>query len=212
MAGTQAQMVVDNALFGGDRRVSKMVVPWCTFTSPEVAHVGEYAHEHEEGKFDTYTSELRGNDRAICDEEDGEGGFVKVHCRKGTEEIVGGTIVASHAGEMISELTIAIQFGIPLGQNGIGGVIHPYPTVSDAVGGCGFGCKTGRWARVEDGGDSKAPVERGGKDRRKIVKATHAVMGGEEDAMLHKGFFAGVVFGVAMFVGVSHVLSKKAGR
>jgi pyruvate/2-oxoglutarate dehydrogenase complex dihydrolipoamide dehydrogenase (E3) component len=177
VAGTHAQMVVENALFGGDRRISKMVVPWCTFTEPEVAHVGVYAHEHPEGTFDTYTSSLSHNDRAICDGDDGIGGFVKVHCVKGTETVVGATVVAPHAGEMISELTVAVQFGIPLGQKGLGGVIHPYPTVSDAVGGCGFVCKMGRWGKVADGGDALAPTERGAPDKRVIIKATHQEMG-----------------------------------
>jgi pyruvate/2-oxoglutarate dehydrogenase complex dihydrolipoamide dehydrogenase (E3) component len=210
VAGTMAQMVVDNALFNGDRRVSDMVVPWCTFTEPEVAHVGVYAHEHEEGKFDTYTAKLEHNDRSICDGDD-TGGFVKVHCKKGTETIVGATIVAPAAGEMISELTVALQFGIPLGQNGIGGVIHPYPTVSDSVGGCGFGCKTQRWTKVADGGDAVAKKERGDKERRKIVPATHQQVGGGGSSGgdgAAKGFFGGVVFGVAAFVLVSVVMAR----
>ena len=61
-----------------------------------------------------------------------------MHCLKGTQTIVGATIVAAAAGEMISELTLAIQHGIPLGARGVGGVIHCYPTVADAIGGASW--------------------------------------------------------------------------
>ena len=190
-----------------------MVVPWATFTEPEVAHVGKYAHEYPEGTFDTYTSNLKGNDRAICDGDDLLGGFVKVHCEKGTETIAGATIVAPHAGEMISELTVALQFKIPLGQNGIGGVIHPYPTAADSVGGCGFGCKTQRWARVEDGGDEKAVQSKGEKDRRVVVKATHQEVGDGGNSSggggLVKGFFGGIFFGAACIVLVTSAMRRK---
>lgn len=73
-------------------------------------------------------------------------GFVKIHCRAGSDEILGGTIVAEAAGEMISELTLAVQFKIGLGVGGLGGVIHSYPTVADAIGGCAFGYKMKHWS------------------------------------------------------------------
>ena len=66
-----------------------------------------------------------------------EGGFVKIHCRKGTDEILGATICSEHAGESISELTVAIQSHIGLGA--LGRTIHPYPTVAEAIQGCGIG-------------------------------------------------------------------------
>merc|ERR1711871_155269 len=149
VAGTHAQMVVENALFDNKKRVSDLAIPWVTFTEPEVAHVGAYEHELKARgvECDTYTAHFQHNDRAILG--GAENGFVRIHCRKCTEEIVGGTIVAPAAGEMISELTVAIQFGVPLGAAGLGSVIHSYPTMSDGVGGCAFGCKMKSWAKVE---------------------------------------------------------------
>ena len=68
-------------------------------------------------------------DRALTDGQ--EQGFVKVHVQKGSDTIVGATIVASHAGDMISELTLAIVSGIGLGK--ISGIIHPYPTQAEGI-------------------------------------------------------------------------------
>jgi pyruvate/2-oxoglutarate dehydrogenase complex dihydrolipoamide dehydrogenase (E3) component len=68
-------------------------------------------------------------DRAITDGE--EEGFVKIHIRKGTDKILGGTIVARHAGEMIGEITLAIVGKMGLGT--LAGVIHPYPTQAEAI-------------------------------------------------------------------------------
>ncbi len=150
-------MVVDNALFGDQRRVSEMVIPWCTYTEPEVAHVGKYPHELSEG-VDTYKASLEHNDRAIL--EGSDRGFFKVHCRKGTDEIVGATVVADHAGELLNELTLCVQFKIPLGRMGLGSVIHPYPTIADGVGGCAFAYKLKTWKKFVDGkvegGDPRA--------------------------------------------------------
>jgi pyruvate/2-oxoglutarate dehydrogenase complex dihydrolipoamide dehydrogenase (E3) component len=68
-------------------------------------------------------------DRAIADGD--EEGFVKVHVRRGTDKIVGATVVAPHAGEMISEITLAMVAGLGLGT--LSGVIHPYPTQAEAI-------------------------------------------------------------------------------
>lgn len=68
-------------------------------------------------------------DRAILDGE--TTGFVKIHVREGSDEILGATIVAQHAGEMISEITLAIVSGVGLGK--ISDVIHPYPTQAEAI-------------------------------------------------------------------------------
>ena len=78
---------------------------------------------------DTFTQPLETVDRAIADGE--TEGFVKVHVRKGTGQILGGTIVARHAGEMIGELTLAMTSGLGLGR--IANVIHPYPTQAEAI-------------------------------------------------------------------------------
>jgi pyruvate/2-oxoglutarate dehydrogenase complex dihydrolipoamide dehydrogenase (E3) component len=97
VAGTMAGMVVDNALFRGRHAFSKLVVPWATYTEPEVAHVGLYERDIASQGLacDTFTTALAHNDRAIL--EGATEGFVKVHCRKGTDEILGATIVADHA-------------------------------------------------------------------------------------------------------------------
>ena len=130
-ADAAARIVIQNALFWGRKKLSALVVPWCTYTDPEIAHVGLYEREaNEQGiPVETFKRELSEVDRAIAD---GEGdGFVKVHVRKGTDRILGATIVAAHAGEMISEITLAMVGKVGLGR--IGGVIHPYPTQAEAV-------------------------------------------------------------------------------
>ncbi len=131
LADAQARMILRNALFFGRQRVSQLTIPWCTYTDPEIAHVGLYEAEARQRGIEvtTYTQELSEVDRAVLDGE--TDGFVKVHVRKGSDRIVGATIVASHAGEMISELTTAIAAGVGLGK--LGDVIHPYPTQADAI-------------------------------------------------------------------------------
>ncbi len=131
MADAAARIVIQNALFFGRKKLSAVQVPWCTYTEPEIAHVGLYEHEaREKGvEIDTYVQQMADVDRAIADGE--EEGFVKVHCRKGSDEILGATIVAGHAGDMISEITLAMVGKIGLGT--IAGVIHPYPTQAEAI-------------------------------------------------------------------------------
>lgn len=130
-ADSTARIVIQNALFMGRAKVSGLVVPWCTYTSPEIAHVGLYEKEAKEKgmEVDTYTQPFSGVDRAIAEGE--TTGFVKVHVEKGTDRIVGATIVASHAGEMISEITTAIVGKVGLGK--MASVIHPYPTEAEAI-------------------------------------------------------------------------------
>ncbi|MBI2821950.1 MAG: mercuric reductase [Acidobacteria bacterium] len=130
-AEAAAAIVVQNALFLGRKRFSALHVPWCTYTDPEIAHVG--LHEKDAGPggtpVRTFRVPLDGVDRAIADGE--EEGFVKVHVRSGTDKIAGATIVASHAGEMINEISLAMTAGIGLGT--IAGLIHPYPTQAEAI-------------------------------------------------------------------------------
>ena len=127
----QARIVIRNALFLGRARASALTVPWCTYTDPEIAHVGLSAREAEARgvAIQTFVQELHDVDRARLDGE--TNGFVKVHVRAGTDRIVGATIVARHAGEMLPELTLAIVKGVGLGA--LGNVIHPYPTQADAI-------------------------------------------------------------------------------
>jgi pyruvate/2-oxoglutarate dehydrogenase complex dihydrolipoamide dehydrogenase (E3) component len=105
-------------------------MPWCTFTEPEIAHVGIYEREAKEKdiELETYTYKLGEVDRAVLDGEDE--GFARIHIQKGTDKIVGVTIVATHAGEMISEFSVAMKAGA--GAKTIAGTIHPYPTQAEA--------------------------------------------------------------------------------
>jgi pyruvate/2-oxoglutarate dehydrogenase complex dihydrolipoamide dehydrogenase (E3) component len=130
-ADAAARIVIQNALFKGSKRLSALTVPWCTYTDPEIAHVGMYERDAAQRglQLDTYLISLKDVDRAVTDGE--ESGFVKIHVRKGKDKIVGATVVASHAGDMISEITLAMVGGIGLGT--ISGVIHPYPTQAEAI-------------------------------------------------------------------------------
>ena len=131
MSDATARIVIRNALFFGRDRISALTVPWCTYTDPEVGHVGLNEREARERGIavTTFVQELRDVDRAVLDGE--VSGFVKVHVRQGGDQIVGATIVARHAGEMLSELTLAIARGVGLGA--IATVIHPYPTQAEAI-------------------------------------------------------------------------------
>jgi len=131
VADFMARIVIRNALFFGRAKFSALLIPWATFTEPEVAHVGLYPRDMQERnvKFDTYTKPFAENDRAIL--EGHTEGFVKVHCKKGSDEILGATIVGPNAGDMISEISVAMQNRVGLGS--IAAVIHPYPTKGEAI-------------------------------------------------------------------------------
>ncbi|HUG89294.1 MAG TPA: mercuric reductase [Planctomycetaceae bacterium] len=130
-ADALARIVIQNALFFGRARTSALVVPWCTYTDPEVAHVGLLPRPADapDPAIDTFTVPLAQVDRAILDGEDE--GFLKVHVRRGKDRIVGATLVARHAGEMISEVTLAIVAGAGLGR--LARTIHPYPTQAEII-------------------------------------------------------------------------------
>ncbi|MCZ6677609.1 MAG: mercuric reductase [Candidatus Poribacteria bacterium] len=130
-ADAAARIVIQNALFLGRKKLSTLTIPWCTYTDPEIAHVGLSEHDAQEQKIplDVFFKPLREVDRAIADGE--EEGFVKVLARKGTDKILGATIVARHAGEMISEITLAMVGNLGLGT--IATVIHSYPTQAEAI-------------------------------------------------------------------------------
>jgi len=131
-ADAASRAVVQNALFPGPRKkVSRLTIPWCTYTDPEIAHVGMYPRDAEQRgiPIDSYTVGMPEVDRALAEGDDV--GFVRIHTKKGSDTIVGATIVARHAGEMISEITTAMVSGLGLG--GFAGVIHPYPTQAEAI-------------------------------------------------------------------------------
>lgn len=131
LADTTARLAVRNALFFGRGRISELVVPWCTYTDPEIAHVGVYVNdERARGHpMKTFTVPMADVDRAVLDGEDE--GFVKIHVREGTDTILGCTIVARHAGEMINEISLAMVAGI--GLKTVARVIHSYPTQAEAI-------------------------------------------------------------------------------
>ena len=120
-----------NALFWGRKKLSALTIPWCTYTDPEIAHVGYYEKDAQAAGFDvaTITQELAQIDRAILDGE--TDGFARVHYDKRTGKILGGTIVARHAGEMIGELTLAIVAKKRIGALSL--TIHPYPTQAEVL-------------------------------------------------------------------------------
>ncbi len=135
-ADAAAKLVVQNALFSFglpllQGKLSSLIMPWCTYTDPEIAHVGMYERDaREQGvEIDTYEVGMDQTNRALTD--DAERGFVKVHVKRGTDQIVGATIVSEHAGELISQFTIAIQKKIGLGS--FTSVIYPYPTQAEAI-------------------------------------------------------------------------------
>jgi pyruvate/2-oxoglutarate dehydrogenase complex dihydrolipoamide dehydrogenase (E3) component len=129
-ADAMARIVIQNALFLGRARASALTIPWCTYTDPEIAHVGLYEHEAQKQGIEvkTFLQPLHEVDRAVLDGE--TEGFVKVHVA-GKGKIVGATIVASHAGDLISEITLAMVGGLGLGT--IAKTIHPYPTQAEAI-------------------------------------------------------------------------------
>jgi len=130
-ADFMARIVIQNALFKGRARASDLIIPWATYTSPELAHVGLHEKDAKARgvEIDTFTQEMARVDRAILDGE--TAGFVRVHVRKGTDEILGATIVAPHAGDLIGELTLAMKG--KLGLKTLGAAIHPYPTQAEAI-------------------------------------------------------------------------------
>ena len=131
MAEATARIAVQNALFFGRKRLSALTVPWCTYTDPEIAHVGMYTREARKRGIPvkTFTIPMNDVDRAIADGE--EEGFVKVTIKDGTDRILGATIVARHAGEMINEITLAMVAGV--GFKTLSNVIHTYPTQAEAI-------------------------------------------------------------------------------
>ncbi len=130
-ADAAAKIAVQNALFLPTQKLSSLVMPWCTYTDPEVAQVGLSEHDAKTRgvAVDVYRAPLEQVNRAVLDGE--EEGFVKLNVKRGGQQILGGTIVAAHAGELITQVTLAIT-----GKLGLGAllrVIHPYPTQGEAI-------------------------------------------------------------------------------
>ncbi len=127
-----ARMVIRNILIPFQflrQKVDWSVVPWCTYTDPEVAHVGfgEKEARQKGVQYDLYVVPLEDVDRAVVENEDA--GFAKILCAKGTDKILGATIVAPHAGDLLQEFVLAMSASIGLGK--ISSVIHTYPTLAE---------------------------------------------------------------------------------
>jgi len=131
VAQSTARIAVGNALRGGRARHSRLIIPWCTFCAPEIAHVGLQVWQARERSLPvkTYTIMMQDIDRAITDRQDM--GFVKLHVAEGRDRVLGATIVASRASEMINEVCVAMSTGI--GLRDLAKVIHTYPSQASAI-------------------------------------------------------------------------------
>jgi len=131
VAARTGRMAVRNAFGAARARHDRLLIPWCTYTDPEIAHLGLHAREaREQGiPVKTYTILMQDVDRAIIDAQDR--GFVKIHVREGTDEILGASIVAARASEMINEMSVIMNAGI--GMRALAEMLHAYPAQSDAI-------------------------------------------------------------------------------
>lgn len=130
-ADFMARIVIQNALFLGRAKASALTIPWCTYTDPEIAHVGLYEKDARQRGMavHTLTLPLSEVDRAVL--EGRSEGLVRVHVRAGSDRIVGATVVAPNAGDMIGELSLAMTQRI--GLKTLAATVHPYPTIGEAL-------------------------------------------------------------------------------
>jgi pyruvate/2-oxoglutarate dehydrogenase complex dihydrolipoamide dehydrogenase (E3) component len=130
-ADAGARIAIQNTLFMGRKKISSLIIPRCTYTDPEIASVGITEKEATDSslKYDVYKVNIDEIDRAQTDSE--TVGFIKVITARKSDKILGATIVSSHAGEMISEITTAMTSNIGLGT--LANVIHPYPTQAEVI-------------------------------------------------------------------------------
>jgi pyruvate/2-oxoglutarate dehydrogenase complex dihydrolipoamide dehydrogenase (E3) component len=134
-ADAAARIVIKNTLFApfglGKDKLSDLIMPWVTYTDPEIAHVGMYETEAQSKGIECQTIKINFDevDRALADGE--TTGFLKILYKQGSDEILGATIVARHGGEMISEITTAMIGGMGLSK--LSKVIHPYPTQASII-------------------------------------------------------------------------------
>ncbi|GAB5357456.1 hypothetical protein AAMO2058_000376200 [Amorphochlora amoebiformis] len=146
VADHMARIAVRNALFFGSGRMSGLRIPWCTYTDPQLAHVGEYERDLKRRKveYQVQKKEFKDVDRSVVDTL--TTGFVKNPClffrygvqillKARSDKILGVTIVGSYAGDMISEISVAMKANMGLAE--LGSVIHPYPTAAEAIRACG---------------------------------------------------------------------------
>jgi len=131
VADAAARIVIQNALFPTKRRAGRLTVPWSTYTDPEIAHVGLVPREAEERgvTFETLTLPFAEVDRAILAGD--TRGFARLYVEPAKGRILGATIVGAEAGELVSEVSVAMTGGVTLGR--LAGVIHPYPTRAEIL-------------------------------------------------------------------------------
>jgi pyruvate/2-oxoglutarate dehydrogenase complex dihydrolipoamide dehydrogenase (E3) component len=132
MADVQARVVVRNILMPIQmlrQKIDYSVVPWCTYVDPEIATVGlnETAARKNNIEYDLIEQEMAEVDRAVVEREDY--GFVKVLASKGTDKILGATLVCENAGDLMHEFVLAMKHGIGLGK--ISATTHAYPTLAE---------------------------------------------------------------------------------
>lgn len=126
-----ARMAVQNALMNGRARWSGLLIPWCTYCDPEIAHIGLQVWEARRQSIPvkSFTVMMHDVDRAITDGQDT--GFLKIHIAEGSDTIVGATIVSTRASELINEMAIIMRSGI--GMMALAEIVHTYPSQSEAI-------------------------------------------------------------------------------
>jgi pyruvate/2-oxoglutarate dehydrogenase complex dihydrolipoamide dehydrogenase (E3) component len=131
VADFMARTVIRNAFFFGKGKMSDLLIPYATFTSPEIASVGLYGKDLDELgiEYRVFEKHFKDNDRAICD--DNTEGFIRFRVDAKKDTILGCSIVGEGAGNMIGEVTLAMETDTGLGT--MASVIHPYPTTSEVV-------------------------------------------------------------------------------
>ena len=124
----QARNVIFNGLFHYSKDKNDILLPYCTYTHPEIAQVGPTKVVLDEKKieYDVYEFNLNENDRAICESEKG---LYKIFTKKGKDVILGATLVGGPAGDLIVNVTAAMHNGI--GLKNLGACVHPYPTYAE---------------------------------------------------------------------------------
>jgi len=130
-ADFMARTVIRNAFFFGKGKMSDLLIPYATFTSPEIASVGLYGKDLDELgiEYRVFEKHFKDNDRAICD--DNTEGFIRFRVDAKKDTILGCSVVGEGAGNMIGEVTLAMETDTGLGT--MANVIHPYPTTSEVV-------------------------------------------------------------------------------
>jgi len=131
VAESSGRIAAQNAFGTRIERQHQAAIPWCTYCDPEIAHIGLHAREARERSIpvECYTVMMQDVDRAITDGQDY--GFIKIYVRQATDQILGATIVATRASELINEMSVIMSAGI--GMRRLATIVHTYPTQSDAI-------------------------------------------------------------------------------